>query len=224
LFQFGGQVPHAIKSGAYWRLITAGFLHSGAAHFASNMVLLYFIGPRVKRVYGSSRFLVIYLAATIMGYLASTWYGWSLSVGASAGIIGLVGALCIYAFSGRTTEKVEMRKISAGIIVLTAVQAILPIVSNNAAHFGGFLGGGLVAYIAGVPTLTSRWKERAWASTAWSLTALTVFSFLKLYLGYPFPPFDPLQSFLSRPSFLIESNPMVYSRFTKPAAKILGAA
>jgi rhomboid protease GluP len=62
----------------------------------SNSYLLFFFGRQVERVYGSARFLTIYLLAGLYGSLVSFAFGPNLSTGASGAIFGLQGAMIAY--------------------------------------------------------------------------------------------------------------------------------
>ena len=43
----------------YYRLITAAFLHFGAAHLMNNMLGLYLIGEKLEHMVGKIRYLLI---------------------------------------------------------------------------------------------------------------------------------------------------------------------
>ncbi|MEZ5365296.1 MAG: rhomboid family intramembrane serine protease [Bryobacterales bacterium] len=57
--------------GQWWRLITAGFLHGGIFHILMNSWVLYDLGAQVEHIYGTSRYLAIYLISSIGGFAAS---------------------------------------------------------------------------------------------------------------------------------------------------------
>jgi len=71
LIELGAKVNELIAAGQYWRLVTPMFLHVGAIHLTVNMYSLYAIGPQVERLYGTSRFLLIYLVSGVAGVAAS---------------------------------------------------------------------------------------------------------------------------------------------------------
>src|SRR5579862_9086866 len=75
LRQFGAKYSRLILSGGqWWRLTTAGYLHGGLMHIAMNMWVLYDLGPQVEEIYGTSRFLMIYMVANAGGFLLSTYW------------------------------------------------------------------------------------------------------------------------------------------------------
>lgn len=79
----------------YWfRILTAAFAHANLNHIFCNMLVLFFFGRQIEAMYGSKKFLWMYLTAAIGGNLA--WLiAESLTTGGPSGI--LLGA------SGATT-------------------------------------------------------------------------------------------------------------------------
>src|SRR5579872_4574199 len=71
LVAFGGKWVPYILAGQWWRLITAGFLHGGILHILMNMWVLFDLGAQVEEMYGTPRFLAIYLISNITGFIAS---------------------------------------------------------------------------------------------------------------------------------------------------------
>src|SRR5215471_18858880 len=96
LFEFGAKVRFAILGGQRWRLVTAGFLHGGLLHIGMNMWVLWDVGAQVEEIYGTARMLVIYFAGSVVGFLFSTLWSQYLSIGASAAIMGLIGAMIAF--------------------------------------------------------------------------------------------------------------------------------
>ncbi len=93
LILFGAKWNLGLIQGEWWRLVTAGFLHGGIIHILMNSWVLFDLGAQVEEVYGTSRMLVIYFLSTIFGYLASAEWSAAVSVGASAALFGLIGAM-----------------------------------------------------------------------------------------------------------------------------------
>lgn len=50
-----------------WRLVTPIFVHIGVEHFLFNMLALYFMGKMAEQIFGTLRFLGLYLLAGVMG-------------------------------------------------------------------------------------------------------------------------------------------------------------
>src|SRR5690348_2965783 len=94
LLQYGASVPWPAMQGQWWRLVTAGFLHGGILHILMNSWVLFDLGAAVEEVYGGSRMLVIYFVSSVLGfYVSALWNPGVPSVGASAALFGLVGAM-----------------------------------------------------------------------------------------------------------------------------------
>lgn len=98
LIKWGAKVNYLIANGEWWRLITPIFLHIGFLHLVMNSIALYYIGPLIEKIFGNSRFFIIYLFAGFSGVFASYLLSPSLSAGASGAIFGCFGALLYFAW------------------------------------------------------------------------------------------------------------------------------
>uniref|UniRef100_Q02C85 Rhomboid family protein n=1 Tax=Solibacter usitatus (strain Ellin6076) TaxID=234267 RepID=Q02C85_SOLUE len=184
LIAFGAKFDPLLAQGEWWRLVTAGFLHGGMLHIFMNTWALFGLGAQVEETFGSSRMWVIYFVATVTGFYASAVWSPALSVGASAGIFGLLGAMIAFGvrhhgFTGDAFRSQYM--FWAGLNLLFGILGSGRI--DNAAHIGGLIGGFAVAYMAGSNS------RRPWEATAWMVAAigcvlLTALSFLKMYLWF----------------------------------------
>jgi rhomboid protease GluP len=187
LYDFGAKAP-AILFGQWWRLITAGFLHGGLMHILMNSWVLFDIGTQVEESYGTSRYLVIYLVSTVTGFLGSLlWSPGVLSIGASAGIFGLFGAMIALGMRDRSAYGAAIRKMYVRWAGLCLVIGILPSLigisfMDNAAHIGGITGGFVVAYLAGTPKF-SRTVEGFWRAACGVMLAITVLAFVQMFLA-----------------------------------------
>jgi rhomboid protease GluP len=187
LFLFGAKYRAAILNyGQWWRLVTAGFLHGGLLHIGMNSWVLFDLGAQVEEVYGAARLYVFYFVATVLGFLASTFWTPALSVGASAGIMGLIGAMIAL---GVRHQSSSMGGAIRGMYVRWAVYVLifglLPgLHIDNAAHIGGLAGGFAVAYVAGTPRIETAFSEKLWRAAAAICVLLTAVSFLMMYLSF----------------------------------------
>ena len=93
LVAFGAKWNTGIAHGEVWRLVTAGFLHGNLLHILMNSWVLFDLGAQVEELYGASRMLVIYFVASVAGFVASAMWSPAVSVGASAALFGLIGAM-----------------------------------------------------------------------------------------------------------------------------------
>jgi len=147
LLAFGAKYNPLIYSGEIWRLLTCAFLHGGIVHIGFNMYALYAIGPQIEQIYGAKKYLLIYISSCITSSILSVIASpRTVSVGASGGIFGLMGALLAFAFCER--HKLEKRYIWSliQVILINLVIGLSLRNIDNFGHIGGFLGGGIIGY------------------------------------------------------------------------------
>jgi len=155
LFLFGasGAVP-VFGFGRWWTVLSAGWLHSGLLHILFNMLWVRQLGPATADVIGPARTVIVYTVAGVAGFLLSSIAGMVMgntpifflrgagfTVGASAPIFGLLGALVHY---GRTGSSLMKQQAMGYAVTLFVFGLIMPGVDNYA-HAGGFVGGYLTA-------------------------------------------------------------------------------
>jgi rhomboid protease GluP len=172
-----GQVP-VYGYGFWWSVLSAGWLHGSALHILFNMMWVRDLGPVTADSYGPSRMVIIYTIASVCGFLLSStlglfslpFFGAPFTVGASAPIFGLLGALVRYGQRGGSSMLHAQAKNYA--IILFVFGFIMPGI-DNAAHAGGFIGG----YLAGMlfdPLKRENLNHMVWALGCIVLTALAV--------------------------------------------------
>lgn len=151
LLQFGALNSVLVQNGQFWRLITAGFVHSGILHLLFNMYALYLIGTQLENFVGKWKFLLIYFFSMVSASLMSCIFNpYSISVGASGAIFGLLGALVYFGWHYRLYLGSILRNQIIPIIVLNLVLGFLVSGIDNAAHIGGLIGGLLISMALGV--------------------------------------------------------------------------
>ena len=148
VLNFGAKSNILIQQGEIWRLLTCAFLHANLVHITCNMYSLYIIGPQIQQIYSTKKYLIIYIISCITASLLSYFMSPnSISVGASGGIFGLMGALLAFAIIERHTLQ---KKSISSLIQVIAINLFIGVsikVIDNFAHIGGLLGGILVGYI-----------------------------------------------------------------------------
>jgi len=186
LAAFGGKDAYRIVAyGQWWRLITAGFLHGGLLHILMNSWVLFDLGAQVEDIYGASRMWVIYLVSSIAGFcLSAVVNPQSLSIGASAAICGLLGAMIALGVRHRNPVGAAIRGMYIRWAVYILIFSLLPGV-DMAAHVGGIIAGFAIAYVAGQPRYEGSPVERIWRVAAWLGVIVTVVAFLKMYMALP---------------------------------------
>jgi rhomboid protease GluP len=134
-------------------MISASYLHGGVLHIFFNMMALKQIGPWVSAEFGPSRMFAIYTLSGISGYLASCLAGVPFTIGASASVCGLIGALFFFGKSrGGNYGAAVSREVSGWLISLLVFGLIMPGI-NNWGHGGGVVGGIVLGKLLGYQDL-----------------------------------------------------------------------
>lgn len=171
----------------WWRFVTPVFIHIGLAHLLVNMYGLWMIGPYVERLYGSAKFVALWVGTGIAGVLASY-----LSVrpelavgpigrfvfrstdgpsaGASGALFGLIGVLFVFGIKfRRELPEGFKRAFGTGLLPVILINLAIGYVGrgfiDNAAHLGGLLSGALFALFINY----KRPGERASVAVLWHI-------------------------------------------------------
>ncbi|MGP4788635.1 rhomboid family intramembrane serine protease [Psychrobacter sp. 1Y11] len=139
-----------------WRLISSGFLHIGLMHLLFNSFAMYFFGQIAEPMFGSSKFLALFLLAVIGGNVLNNHVTWQaiidgsgqpgLSAGASGGIMGIGAALLVAAFFKMSVNGMMLNLKSLVIIMgINLVYGFAVPGIDNAGHIGGAITGLLIA-------------------------------------------------------------------------------
>ncbi len=184
LFLFGasGALP-VFGYGRWWTLLSAAWLHGGVLHILFNMLWVRQLGPATAELYGAGRMVIIYTVSGICGFLLSSaagaylgfmpfgfLRGAQLTVGASASIFGLLGALVYY---GRRTGSSMVHREALQYAVVLFVMGLIMTGVDNYAHAGGFAGGWLAALWMD-PMKPERIDHMLWALVCLFASALAV--------------------------------------------------
>jgi rhomboid protease GluP len=182
LFFFGasGAAP-VFGYGRWWTVLSAGWLHGSLIHILFNMYWVRQLAPLTAEAYGGSRMVVIYTVSSVAGFLLSSTMGRvfagvpilqgaGFTVGASAAIFGLLGALVYY---GRRGGSSQIGRQAAIYAIMFFVFGFFWRGVDNFAHLGGFLGGyGMSRWLD--PLEPERIKHMGWALACIVLTALSI--------------------------------------------------
>ena len=151
LSDLGATGPLQWRSGQWWTVLTAIYLHGGILHILFNVLWIRQLGPAVEELFGPSRLVVIFTVAGAVGFIASNLLSPWPSVGASGSIFGLLGALVAFGQKrGGAFGAMVLRQYGQFALVLFIFGLFMSGV-NNIAHAGGFVGGfavGLVLSLA----------------------------------------------------------------------------
>ena len=146
LYQLGMTGGVAWSLGWWWTLLTASYLHGNLLHIFFNMMWVRNLAPAATDVYGPARTFVLFNVSGETGFYLSNVMTGAPTVGASAGIFGLLAALIVYGRKrGSSTMSAQLWQWA---LILGLFGFIMPNV-NNWAHGGGFAGGWVAAHLMG---------------------------------------------------------------------------
>jgi rhomboid protease GluP len=184
-YRLGASFGPAIFDGhQWWRLITAMFLHGGLIHIGFNMMALMQFGPALEELYGSARYFFLYIFTGAFGFLVSAWTG-HFSLGASGGLLGLVGAmLAVTSKRGGAFMREVRSRLITSVVILFAIGFMGSFGIDNSAHLGGFAAGFVIGKIY-VDREPMNARERQTASIlGWLAGAAVLASFVFMILHF----------------------------------------
>jgi len=154
LVAFGGLSQNLVlQSGQWYRLFSAPFLHLSAFHLAMNSVALLLAGRVLERLIGRAWFGAVYAVAALGGACLSLLLNPTaiVAVGASGAIMGLFAAMLVTSLHfppGGVRSRLQ------GNAMNVLIPSLLPLAGaltsqkvDIAAHFGGAIGGAVVAFV-----------------------------------------------------------------------------
>ncbi|MBI4618390.1 MAG: rhomboid family intramembrane serine protease [Planctomycetes bacterium] len=175
LARFGAMNRTLAGEGGAWRYLAACFVHIGILHVVLNSLVLFQVGRFAEGIYGSGRFLAVYLAAGAAGNVASQFShgAGTLSGGASGALFGLAGLILAAALRFRRTSPIDLGAAARSLVPLVVISLALgwslPFV-DNAAHLGGLAAGSLLGLLS--PPLAP--GARRWSAGQIGLVALGI--------------------------------------------------
>ena len=182
LYRMGMSLPLPYNIAQPWRFITATFLHLSLIHIFFNMYSLLDLGPMVEEMYGSARFLFIYVVTGIGGFLLASTFN-SYAAGGSCAVVGLVGLLLGMSSGHRGGSVGALRERLIKWAIYIAIFSLTPAIS-----FYGHLGGGLTGFVLGKimapnPPLNPRDRKRA-NLMGWAAGLAVIASFAMVFVTY----------------------------------------
>jgi membrane associated rhomboid family serine protease len=138
-----GLVKAEVRAGEVWRLLSGALLHVHFYHAFTNAGALLAIGRAIEthahRVYVP----IVFLISALVGSLFSVWLLPDVSsIGASGGVMGLVGFHAVNTYRLRAFVPETMFRGTLAAIGATALIGLLGFTFiDNAAHLGGLVGG-----------------------------------------------------------------------------------
>jgi rhomboid protease GluP len=183
LERLGASFPLVIDLQQPWRLITAVFLHASLLHIGFNLWVLMDIGPVIEEMYGSARYFFVFVVTGAFGYVASSAFG-HFSIGASGGLLGLIGLLLAVTTKRSSAGLLMLRKQLIWWLVYIAILGLVLQGTDNAAHAGGFVAGFLLGKILSDRKPAGPSEERRAQAMGWIAGIAVAGSFALMLLGY----------------------------------------
>ena len=141
--------PAFLHRHEYWRILTGATTHASLIHVGMNCYAFYSFGKIFEMLANRAHLAMVFLLSAIGGGVLSLLFApFAVSVGASGGIVGLIGYLLIYAFRRRQFISPAFRKnllINIGFILLYGL-ALYQIIDNYG-HIGGLVTGAAYAFV-----------------------------------------------------------------------------
>jgi rhomboid protease GluP len=181
LFILGATGSFPVQQGQWWTLITANFLHGSALHLIFNMLAIRQLAPLVIQEFGSYRTISIYILGGIGGFAVSAFAGVRLTIGASAAVCALIGALLYYGKSrGGVYGQAIFSQIGGWALGIAVFGFMVPGI-NNWGHGGGLVCGAFIALLIGYKE--KRKENFSHKSLAMFCIAITLIALLWSCLG-----------------------------------------
>jgi len=191
LMAFGVKSNAEINQGQVWRLVTPIFIHIGLLHLFFNSYALWIVGPQVEKLYGSTRFVILYVVTGVAGVFGSYFYHpQSISAGASGAIFGLFGVLLVFGIRyRRSIPPFFKRAVGTGVLPVIVINLIIGFTIpgiDNSAHISGLLAGAALAGIVPFQRPGDR-THSIFRAVQVALLAIVAVSFYEVAANYEGP-------------------------------------
>jgi len=189
LYRLGASFGPAIFYQHEWfRLVTAMFLHGGLIHIGFNMMALMQFGPALEELYGSARYLFIYVFTGMFGFLVSAGFG-NFSLGASGALLGLVGVMLAITTKRGGAYMRDLRSRLITSVVILFVLGFSGMGMDNFAHGAGLVSGFVLGKIFADRQPMNAGERRTAYALGWlaAITIIASFAFMILHYRDPIP-------------------------------------
>jgi membrane associated rhomboid family serine protease len=180
--KLGASRPWPFDVSQPW-LITAIFLHGALLHIGFNMWILMDLGPVIEELYGSARYVFIFVFTGAFGYVVSSFFG-NFSVGASGSLLGLIGVLLAITSRRSGLGMQMLRKQLIYWLIYIAVIGFIMRGTDNYAHAGGLVSGFLLGKILPDRQPSGMSEQRTAQILGWGAGIAVAVSFGFMLLGY----------------------------------------
>lgn len=141
--QLAGLVKPAVRDGEIWRLFTSTLMHGSFTHFWMNFYALLHFSKIVEQTLHRSFVPLVFLFSGAVGSVFSVLlYPNATSIGASGGLMGLLGFITMAAHFDRNKYPPKYLRQNIEAIVLVGAFGLFGFAFiDNAGHLGGLVGG-----------------------------------------------------------------------------------
>lgn len=134
--------------GEWWRLFLHMYLHAGVLHMLFNVFSLLFAGKVVEKKIGSLPYLLLYhVIAIVNAIIMCLIFPNSISVGASAGIFGMIGIVCVMKWKKDAVCNESLKKGEVIYIIVFSVLSLLLGLESFVTHLVAFIFGIIVGLL-----------------------------------------------------------------------------
>jgi membrane associated rhomboid family serine protease len=143
-----GLEKEAYRTGEWWRVFTAPFLHGNLVHFLMNASGLAYLGKRLEILARWPHLPMVFLFSAWAGGLCSAHFVSAPTVGASGGLMGWLGFLLVFETLHKELVPLRARRrLAAGVLLTAFIGLVGYRYVDNAAHAGGLLAGMVYGWI-----------------------------------------------------------------------------
>jgi rhomboid protease GluP len=204
-------LPYLLLTNEWWRVVTAMFLHGGLIHIGFNMMALLQFGPAIEELYGSARYLFIYVFTGAFGFLVSSRFG-NFSLGASGALLGLVGVMLAVTTKRGGSPMRELRSRLVSSVVILFALGFMGMGMDNYAHGAGLAAGFILGkFFADRQPANVNERRRAYA-LGWLAGLIVIASFVLMIKHYR----DPLPGESTQSCPAARESALLYCQYKTP--------
>lgn len=147
----------AVGGDPWWRYLTAPLVHGNLVHWLMNFAALRYLGRRAEVLARWPHMILVFVISAFTGGMATVYFMPDIpSVGASGGILGLLGFLLVFETLHRSlVPKSASKRLLAGLVMVGVMGALGFSFIDNAAHAGGLIAGMVYALIVFPPSASA---------------------------------------------------------------------
>ena len=147
--EVAGLVKPAVRNGEIWRLFTSTMMHANLTHFWLNAFALVHFSKIIDNTLQRGFVPLVFLLTGAVGSVFSVFlYPNTSSVGASGGLMGLLGFITIAAYFDRSRYPPKYFRRSVEAIVFVGAFGLFGFAFvDNGAHLGGLIAGVLLGWL-----------------------------------------------------------------------------